>query len=116
MDGKRPDEREGAKLGHRAARVGWVPLRDTITCTSQRCSVPEPETHAATLPSPLPAAVDRPRSGGSLCIYDATDRALAYVYFDTSERGANTERMTKDEARRIAFGIGKLPGLLGALG
>ena len=39
-----------------------------------------------------------------------------YVHFDTSERGANTERMTKDEARRIAFGIAKLPGLLGALG
>ena len=50
------------------------------------------------------------------CIYDATDRALAYVYFDTSERGANTERMTKDEARRIAVGIARLPGLLRGLG
>lgn len=38
------------------------------------------------------------------------------MYFDTAERGANTERMTKDEARRIASGIAKLPGLLGALG
>ena len=33
---------------------------------------------------------------------DGTDRPVAYVCFDTAERGANTERMTKDVARRIA--------------
>ncbi len=38
----------------------------------------------------------------ALCIVDGTDRPVAYVCFDTAERGANTERMTKDVARRIA--------------
>ena len=47
------------------------------------------------------------------CVFDATDRALAYVYFDTSERGANTERMTKDEARRLAFGIARISWIAG---
>ena len=31
------------------------------------------------------------------------------------ERGANSDRMTKDEARRIANGIARLPALMGAL-
>ena len=51
----------------------------------------------------------------AFCVCDATN-APAFVYFDTSERGANTERMTKDEARRIAFSIARSPRLLGAIG
>ena len=35
------------------------------------------------------------------CVYDAADRALAYVYFDTADRGTNTERMTR--TRRAAL-------------
>jgi hypothetical protein len=62
-----------------------------------------------------------PRSPGpyqvaeAFCVYDATDRALAYVNVDTAERGANTERMTKVETRRSAARIAKMPGLMGAL-
>ena len=38
-----------------------------------------------------------------------------YCYFDEAERGANSTRMTRDEARWIANGIARLPGLMGAL-
>ena len=50
------------------------------------------------------------------CVQDANGFALSYTYFDDTARGANSTRMTKDAARRIAAGIAKLPELMGALG
>ena len=47
-------------------------------------------------------------------ITDANELRLAFVYFDEAERGANSTRWKKPEARRIADAIASLPALIQA--
>jgi hypothetical protein len=53
-------------------------------------------------------------NGACFIIRDANGLAVAYVYYEEEPgRRAAANLMTKEEARRIATNIVKLPGLLG---
>ena len=64
--------------------------------------------------APLPATLDRRGiSRNHYIVRDANNFAVAYVYFESEPgRRAAANLMTKDEARKIANGIAKLPDLL----
>ena len=46
-------------------------------------------------------------------VVDATGRAVCYLYGEDGPQGVNSDKLTVDEVRRLAFGIARLPELLG---
>jgi hypothetical protein len=65
---------------------------------------------------PPPWKVEEHPGGESYIIRDAKGQALAYVYFeDEAGRRSAAKLLTRDEARRIAANIAKLPDLLQVL-
>jgi hypothetical protein len=62
---------------------------------------------------PPPWSVEENSEGGCFIVRDHNGQALAYVYFEEEPgRRSASKLLTRDEARRIAVNIAKLPGLL----
>jgi hypothetical protein len=90
-------EQGNAARGH-AGEMEAVRARPTEAMTSRR----------------FPAPWRADKIPGGYVVRDANGQALAYIYSRDSEAEAlQAKVLTKDEARRIAVNVARLPGLLG---
>jgi endo-1,4-beta-D-glucanase Y len=63
---------------------------------------------------PAPWSVEDTGTGSAFVVVDASGQKLAYVYYEEEPgRRSAAKMLTKDEARRIAANVAKLPKLLG---
>ena len=85
-------------------------MRECVALRDRWCVVPRSSLHARRFP--LPWTVEE-MNDACFIVRDKNGHPLAYVYFE-SDAGRRTAAnlLTRDEARRIAANIAKLPGLL----
>ncbi len=60
-------------------------------------------------PRRFPALWRAVSTPGGWCVEAATEMSLVYVYGDDTPEGVNQRELTRDEARRIAAGIARMP-------
>lgn len=67
------------------------------------------------MPTRYPAPWRAEERGNAFEIFDAYNQRLVVIYFRVDPKKAQADQvLTRDAARRIAKGIVRLPGLLGA--
>ena len=77
-------------------------------------AIPNPAVSPSMTPRRFPAPWRADKVPGGYVVRDANGQALAYVYSRDNEAEARQAKMlTKDEARRIAINVARLPELLG---
>ncbi len=100
---------------HCDATLLAVVLRRQLLCSLRRASR-RAAISAAAMPAPhrrLPPPWTVEKTAPCFIVRDGNGQALAFVYFeDEPGRRAAAKLLTRDEARRIAFNIAKLPDLL----
>jgi len=73
-----------------------------------------PTWDAAVMPDSFPAPWSVEELDGCIIVWDRDGQAITYVYFeDDPRRRSLAKLLTRDDARRIAADIAKLPSWLG---